>query len=129
MLSTSNCGNPSLRLFGFGPVVSDGFGIGYIIKDEGIQFCAASQHRQTDRYLQMLDGFLMEIKEILIEVKALEQNPDLASVGISPAVDEAMPMRVHKPDRHRVAAKIKDKTQTPLSTGFGFFDTGLGDIV
>lgn len=25
VLSTSNCGNPSLRLFGFGPVVSDGF--------------------------------------------------------------------------------------------------------
>jgi carnitine O-acetyltransferase len=33
VLSTSNCGNPCLRLFGFGPVVSDGFGIGYIIKD------------------------------------------------------------------------------------------------
>jgi carnitine O-acetyltransferase len=32
VLSTSNCGNPSLRLFGFGPVVADGFGIGYLIK-------------------------------------------------------------------------------------------------
>lgn len=31
-ISTSNCGNPSLRLFGFAPVVDDGFGIGYIIK-------------------------------------------------------------------------------------------------
>ena len=30
-------GNPALRLFGFGPVVSDGFGIGYIIKEEGLQ--------------------------------------------------------------------------------------------
>jgi carnitine O-acetyltransferase len=28
ILSTSNCGNPALRLFGFGPVVPDGFGIG-----------------------------------------------------------------------------------------------------
>lgn len=37
ILSTSNCGNPSLRLFGFGPVVGNGFGIGYIIKDEAIQ--------------------------------------------------------------------------------------------
>ena len=27
ILSTSNCGNPSLRLFGFGPVVSMGFGM------------------------------------------------------------------------------------------------------
>lgn len=36
VLSTSNCGNPALRLFGFGPVVSNGFGIGYIIKEDGI---------------------------------------------------------------------------------------------
>lgn len=27
-LSTSNCGNPALRLFGFGAVVPDGYGIG-----------------------------------------------------------------------------------------------------
>lgn len=32
VLSTSNCGNPALRLFGFGPVAANGFGIGYIIK-------------------------------------------------------------------------------------------------
>lgn len=31
-LSTSNCGNPALRLFGFGPTVPEGYGIGYIIK-------------------------------------------------------------------------------------------------
>lgn len=29
VLSTSNCGNPALRLFGFGPVAADGFGCGY----------------------------------------------------------------------------------------------------
>jgi carnitine O-acetyltransferase len=36
VLSTSNCGNPALRLFGFGPVTGDGYGIGYIIKEDGI---------------------------------------------------------------------------------------------
>jgi len=36
ILSTSNCGNPALRLFGFGPVAADGYGIGYIIKEDGI---------------------------------------------------------------------------------------------
>jgi Choline/Carnitine o-acyltransferase len=39
ILSSSNCGNPALRLFGFGPVAADGFGIGYIIKDEGVSMC------------------------------------------------------------------------------------------
>ncbi|KAJ2929849.1 hypothetical protein H1R20_g7245, partial [Candolleomyces eurysporus] len=36
IISTSNCGNPALRLFGFGPVAADGYGIGYIIKEDGI---------------------------------------------------------------------------------------------
>ena len=36
ILSTSNCGNPALRLFGIGPVAADGYGIGYIIKENGI---------------------------------------------------------------------------------------------
>ena len=53
-ISTSNCGNPSLRLFGFGPVVSDGFGIGYIIKDSSISFCLASKHRQGGRLRSVL---------------------------------------------------------------------------
>ncbi len=39
IISTSNCGNPALRLFGFGPVAADGYGIGYIIKDDGISMC------------------------------------------------------------------------------------------
>jgi carnitine O-acetyltransferase len=36
IISTSNCGNSALRLFGFGPVTGDGYGLGYIIKDDGI---------------------------------------------------------------------------------------------
>ena len=39
IISTSNCGNPALRLFGFGPVAADGYGIGYIIKENGLSLC------------------------------------------------------------------------------------------
>jgi carnitine O-acetyltransferase len=51
VLSTSNCGNPALRLFGFGPVVPDGFGIGYIVKDDAISYSVCSKLRQTYRYV------------------------------------------------------------------------------
>lgn len=37
-MSTSHCGSASLSLFGFGPVVRDGFGIGYMIKNNSISF-------------------------------------------------------------------------------------------
>ncbi|KAK0651405.1 choline/Carnitine O-acyltransferase [Cercophora newfieldiana] len=65
ILSTSNCGNPSLRHFGFGPVSGDGFGIGYIIKDDGISICVSSRHRQTKRFVDTLESYLLEIRRIL----------------------------------------------------------------
>lgn len=49
-ISTSNCGDPSLAYFGFGPVVSDGLGIGYIIKVRlGFFFPRASERAVHDR--------------------------------------------------------------------------------
>ena len=64
-LSTSNCGNPALRMFGFGPTSPAGFGIGYIIKDSSISICAASKHRQTARYLDTLAAYFLEIRTLL----------------------------------------------------------------
>ena len=65
ILSTSKSGNPSLRLFGFGPVVADGFGIGYIIKDNSIHCSVSSKHRQTQRYVNALRSVLMEMSKLL----------------------------------------------------------------
>ena len=69
VLSTSNCGNPSLRQFGFGPTSGDGFGIGYIIKDESISICASSKHRQTKRFVDALEAYLLEIRKLLRQTK------------------------------------------------------------
>ncbi len=68
VVSTSNCGNPALRMFGFGPVVPDGFGIGYIIKDDGITVCASSKHLQTKRYLDTLQAYLLDTQRMIIEL-------------------------------------------------------------
>ncbi|KAI9870708.1 MAG: hypothetical protein M1830_003900, partial [Pleopsidium flavum] len=69
ILSTSNCGNPSLRQFGFGPTSGDGFGIGYIIKDDSISICASSKHRQTKRFVDALESYLLEIRKLLRQTK------------------------------------------------------------
>jgi len=68
ILSTSNCGNPSLRHFGFGPTCGDGFGIGYIIKEGSISVCASSKHRQTKRYIESLEAYFLEIRKLLRQV-------------------------------------------------------------
>lgn len=65
IISSSNCGNPALRHFGFGPVSGDGFGIGYIIKDDSISVCVSSKHRQTKRFVDSLESYLNEIRRLL----------------------------------------------------------------
>lgn len=91
-LSTSNCGNPALRLFGFGAVVPDGFGIGYIIKvgphpatgsadveqDDSIAFCASSKHLQTKRFLDTLRAYLVEAMRMMKELhREANRRPNL----------------------------------------------------
>jgi carnitine O-acetyltransferase len=84
VLSTSNCGNPSLRLFGFGPVVPDGFGVGYIIKDHGFSFSVTSKHRQTKRYVDKLNLSLMDMQELLAPISNVSvHNPSNVRVRIN----------------------------------------------
>ncbi|KAI8328806.1 acyltransferase ChoActase/COT/CPT [Choanephora cucurbitarum] len=100
IISTSNCGNPALRLFGFGPVVSNGFGIGYIIKEDRLSLVASSKHRQTERFLQTLNKYLLEVKTMLLK----EKYPG----GIS--------------QRQRILAL--EEQQQQLADGYSYFDNG-----
>ncbi|RHY19851.1 hypothetical protein DYB32_010162 [Aphanomyces invadans] len=108
IISTSNCGNPSLRLFGFGPVVPEGFGIGYIIKDDGIQFCVASKHRQTQRYCDTLESYLVQMQNLLTKEEHV-MFPNLAKST-----------RCHAGLGRQRSGSIED-------TGYGFFDGGATD--
>lgn len=75
VLSTSNCGNPSLRFFGFGPVCPQGFGIGYIIKDESIHCMITSKRRQTERYRDTLQAVLERIHDDLLKTAPTLTQP------------------------------------------------------
>jgi carnitine O-acetyltransferase len=88
VLSTSNCGNPSLRLFGFGPTVPDGFGIGYIIKDNGLQYSVSSKHRQNKRYVETLRSTLKEMQNLLKPISSVEvgaHRPSLKGIKVVPS--------------------------------------------
>lgn len=101
ILSTSNCGNPALRLFGFGPVAADGYGLGYIIKDDGLSVCAASKHLQTRRFLDTLQGYLEEVQRVLVAlVRAANERPE-------PFVDHAGVLRDSKTGR-RINGSMSD---------------------
>ncbi|EGV60279.1 carnitine O-acetyltransferase yat1 [Yamadazyma tenuis] len=123
ILSTSNCGNPSLRLFGFGPVSANGFGIGYIIKDDSVSICASSKHRQTSRFLATLESYLNEIYRIFKEVNSptneFLSSPVETKHTHSPA---STPIYIENP---------KPAAYNGLSNllgGYGYFDMGDDDI-
>ena len=76
IISTSNCGNPSLKIFGFGPVSENGFGIGYIIKDNRISICVSSKHRQTQRFTSTLETTLSLMEQTFRDAFDTKPHPE-----------------------------------------------------
>ncbi|KAF8959704.1 acyltransferase ChoActase/COT/CPT [Flammula alnicola] len=122
ILSTSNCGNPALRLFGFGPVAADGYGIGYIIKEDGISICASSKHLQTRRFLDTLQGYLFDMQRLLIQLhRSVNHRP-------APFVDHMGILRDSKTGRpiHGATSDSseEDEHEEVVLPGYSFFDSG-----
>lgn len=130
ILSTSNCGNPSLRQFGFGPTSGDGFGIGYIIKDEGISICASSKHRQTKRFVDALESYLLEIRRVL-KTQRRGTSPKASRAREASASRPKPGSRLKSRGRIIKAGDVKGKqtpgTMTPMSeSATQSDDEGLG---
>ncbi|KAF8650062.1 hypothetical protein AX16_005426 [Volvariella volvacea WC 439] len=129
ILSTSNCGNPALRLFGFGPVAADGFGIGYIIKENGLSICATSKHLQTRRFLDTLQGYLLDIQRVLIHLhKSANERP-------APFIDHVGILRDSKTGRpingyaSSDSENGEDDHEAIVMPGYSFFDSGEVELV
>jgi carnitine O-acetyltransferase len=111
VISTSNCGNPSLKLFGFGPVSANGFGIGYILKDDSISICVSSKHRQTTRFLVTLESYLNEVYSMWKHEQQVSKLAEKISNNniVQPTVAKANNM-------------------STLLGGYGYFDMGDEDL-
>lgn len=125
ILSTSNCGNPSLRQFGFGPTSAEGFGIGYIIKDGSISICASSKHRQTSRFIDALESYFLEIRKLLRQIKRRGTSTDKTATRAREAEDRPLATRLKS--RGRIILGDGAKQQTPSeSVADDEEDDGLG---
>lgn len=123
IISTSNCGNPSLRLFGFGPVSANGFGLGYIIKDDSISICASSKHRQTSRFLVTLESYFNEVYRIFKEVNDVQAPQAPIDTKITGnGYSNIKPKTLIKP------VPVKSDTLSTLLGGYGYFDMGDDQI-
>ncbi|KAJ5793995.1 ATP-grasp fold subdomain 2 [Penicillium paradoxum] len=136
VLSTSNCGNPCLRHFGFGPTSADGFGIGYIIKDDSISICASSKHRQTSRLMHTLEQYLFEIRKLLRATNHKTKSPRTSRARETEAMAESLQTDSNRRGRI-VRGGGAHGADTPTSAaessyleddgmgGYGFFDAGM----
>lgn len=134
ILSTSNCGNPSLRQFGFGPTSGEGFGIGYIIKEGSVSICASSKHRQTKRYIDALESYFLEIRKLLRQTQRRGTSTDKQASRAREA-DEHRPKGTRLKSRGRLiqgetaGGKTPDADSSAASDdelgGYGFFDAGM----
>ncbi|KAK3719686.1 carnitine O-acetyltransferase yat1 [Vermiconidia calcicola] len=134
ILSTSNCGNPSLRHFGFGPTSGDGFGIGYIIKDGSVSICASSKHRQTKRFIDAIEAYFLEIRKLLRQSHQRGKSQDKGASRAREA-EEKRPRGQRLKSRGKVIGgdvtdnKAQDEESAVASDddigGYGFFDAGM----
>lgn len=115
-LIVANCGNSATTTFGITPAIPQGFGIGYIIKDDQCDLTVTSQFRQGNRLMFMLNWVLNEIRDYLRDSREFDQNR--TGIKISPLVD-----RLYEMDNAINALKIRNTSASHLSeNGYGFFD-------
>ena len=126
ILSTSNCGNPALRQFGFGPTSGDGFGIGYIIKDGSVSICASSKHRQTKRYIDALESYFLEIRKLLRQTSQRRGTSSDKSATRAREAEDARPKGQRLKSRGRVVKPGEAIEVKPQDDSSGASDDELG---
>lgn len=68
ILSTSTLSSPVVIAGGFGPVVDDGFGIGYMIQEKrlGVVVTSYRNHRSAKEYVNSLEASFKDIHKVLL---------------------------------------------------------------
>ena len=75
VLSTSNCGGSALVLFGFGPVVDEGLGVGYMIHPRALHFCVTSFQKEASTFVAHLIHALSDMKDLAEKNKPSGAGP------------------------------------------------------
>ncbi|CCE64808.1 hypothetical protein TPHA_0I03070 [Tetrapisispora phaffii CBS 4417] len=112
----ANCGNTATTTFGITPAIPQGYGIGYIIKDEQCDLTVTSQFRQGKRLMFMLNWVLHEIRTYFRKSRNLGRG----GIRVNPLVDKLYAM-----DNAKYASKLNAMTQGSghsSNNTNGFFD-------
>lgn len=71
VVSTSSlAAGKGLAVFGFGPVVSHGYGVGYLTGSDQITFNVTSKYRQTGKYIEHIRQCLSELGQLMVTMSS-----------------------------------------------------------
>ncbi|CCH61830.1 hypothetical protein TBLA_0F02910 [Henningerozyma blattae CBS 6284] len=131
-LIVSNCGSSATKMFGITPEIANGFGIGYILKDDKCDLTVTSQFRQGNRLIFTLDWVLGEIYNYW------KISKSITGIRINPLVDRLYNLDNAKKVSNKDPQPISDSIISPNNTminltdemnrvrvingGYGFFD-------
>src|SRR5271169_3019066 len=96
-----------------------GFGLGYIIKDNAISVCASSKHRQTERYVMLLQDYLHEIRQLLKSTSPKKQR--FRPGDLRKATRQGKVITVNKIQPGSSEGSEDEDTEIG---GYGYFDVG-----
>lgn len=94
--------------------------MGYIIKDNAITVCASSKHRQTKRFVLLLQDYLNEIKVLLKQTSP--RKPRFRpgdETKVSTRQGRKLSVTPLEPD----STEASDEEDTEMG-GYGYFDVG-----
>lgn len=124
----SNCGNPAMHLFGLTPAVHNGFGIGYIIKEDVTEFCLISQYRQGDRFLSTLDWVMKQLSTVWKAEVGVKRVPHAHEFDNKKRDDVrrrnssvSVPIQAAYMSRSATIGSSEDDADLALG-GYGYFD-------
>ncbi|CCD26938.1 carnitine O-acetyltransferase YAT2 NDAI_0J00460 [Naumovozyma dairenensis CBS 421] len=132
-LIIANCGNAATITFGITPAVPQGFGVGYIIKDDQCDLTITSQFRQGKRLIYMLRYVLNEFKSYWRLIRETSRNKN--GIKISPSVDRlykldnalnGTPLSSHTPVNKRSSRNLPNTAFFDLDPHMGGGGGGNG---
>jgi len=110
-------------------VAADGFGIGYIIKDDAISICASSKHLQTRRYLDTMERYLLDVQRMIIQLHRLANERPNTLLDNSPSL-----LRTQRTGNALISTSDLSEEEAELdgdmlTSGYSFFDSGDVDLL
>lgn len=129
-LLAANCGNSALHMFGITPSITNGFGIGYIIKDDAVSIVSSSQWRQTGRLCDTFVGVLMQIRNIWERiVKSPRVDNGDSRMDQLRVYLQSIPMKMVKSNHSTLQTASVEKPEhanldTQILGGYDYFDVG-----